>query len=113
MGVRVFDRLLGLNNRGRHASCSGHYFHVTMSGWQCCGCGDKVSSRRSDPVSTGECRRGRGCPGSAGRDGEHAAELLGGLAVQVEEKTERIAPSKLARVRLAAQDRRLNAGGYA
>ena len=84
-----------------------------MTGWKCCGCGDKTSSRRSDPVSTGVCRNNARCPGGAGRDGEHAAELLGGLTAQAEEQTVRIEPAQLARVRLAAQDRHLNAGGFA
>lgn len=52
----MLSRIFGLN-RGRHASCSGHHFHMVMTGWRCCGCQYKVSSRKALPPSTGECRR--------------------------------------------------------
>lgn len=44
-------------NRGRHASCSGHHYHVLLTGWRCCACKHKVSSKGAEPVSTAECRR--------------------------------------------------------
>ncbi len=52
----MLKRFFGLN-RGRHASCAGHHYHVVTTGWRCCGCRDKVSSRKSEPTSTGEFRR--------------------------------------------------------
>ncbi len=52
----MLKRIFGLN-RGRHASCAGHHYHVVMTGWRCCVCRDKISAKKAEPASTGECRR--------------------------------------------------------
>jgi hypothetical protein len=52
----MLNRIWGFN-RGRHASCSGHHYHVLMTGWRCCGCKHKVSSKKAEPTSTAACRR--------------------------------------------------------
>jgi hypothetical protein len=51
--VGILNFLKG--NRGRHATCRGHHWHMQMSGWRCCGCTDTYPSG-DRPEDVGRCR---------------------------------------------------------
>lgn len=94
---KVFKRVFGFNH-GRHASCSGHHYHVRTAGWRCCGCKHKVSARGAVPESTGECRQPDAIV--AANRGARQELVLEQLGYRTDLKDEKTLPINLSRLRL-------------